>query len=281
MRIDWDSKEISDLLDRALHEDVGSGDITSIVMCPERRPVSAGFLAKQKGVLAGLPLVSRIFKKLDPECQIDESLQDGNLLQPGTLFCKVKGDAKAILSGERLALNFLQRLCGIATQTSTFVDLAKAKGIEVLDTRKTTPLLRMLEKYAVHAGGGTNHRLGLYDGILVKDNHLKLQPDFMKMMKEFRAAKYAASQIEVEVTDPGMLKAAMDAGFVWFLLDNMRPEMIRECVSLKKEGMKFEVSGGISKANFEEYLIPGVDSISIGALTHTIQSLDISMEMEA
>jgi nicotinate-nucleotide pyrophosphorylase (carboxylating) len=278
--MDWDSSEIADLLDRALQEDLGSGDITTSIICSESRSISAEFIAKQKGILAGSPLIPRIFHRLDSGALVKEFLHEGDALVPGTVFCKVKGDARAILSGERLALNFVQRLCGIATQTAAFVQLAKEKGIAVLDTRKTTPLLRMLEKYAVKTGGGVNHRFGLYDGILVKDNHLKLQADFRKLIRQFQNLGYSADKIEIEVTDADMLKAAMDAGGVWFLLDNMKPEMIRECVDLKRKNMKYEVSGGISIANFEEYLISGVDAISIGALTHTIQSLDISMEIQ-
>lgn len=268
------------MIDSALQEDVGTGDITSDVLFPERREISAEFLAKQEGVLAGLPLISRIFQRLDPQSRIETYLADGDALRPGIIFAKVTGDARAILSGERLALNFVQRLSGIATQTARFARQARAYGIAVLDTRKTTPLLRSLEKYAVKTGGGENHRFGLQDGILVKDNHLKLQPDFKKILTQFREKGHSPEKVEIEVTDVHLLKAAMQEGGVWFLLDNMPPEMIRECISLKTRKMKFEVSGGITADNFQDFLIPGVDAISIGALTHSIKSLDISLEIE-
>lgn len=280
MTMEWDSKEITELIDRALMEDIGTGDITSDVLFPERRNISAEFLAKQEGVLAGLPLISQIFHRLDSQSKTEEYLADGDALRPGIVFAKVTGDARAILSGERLALNFVQRLSGIATQTARFVRQARPHGIAVLDTRKTTPLLRSLEKYAVKTGGGENHRFGLQDGILVKDNHLKLQPDFRRILTQFREQGHLPEAVEIEVTDVHMLKAAIQEGGLWFLLDNMSPEMIRECVGLKTRKMKFEVSGGITVENFQDFLISGVDAISIGALTHSIESLDISLEIE-
>jgi nicotinate-nucleotide pyrophosphorylase (carboxylating) len=174
----------------------------------------------------------------------------------------------------------MQRLSGIATQTAAYVALAAPFGIRVLDTRKTTPLLRVLEKYAVKMGGGQNHRIGLYDGILVKDNHLKLEPDFKKILEKFQEKGFPPEKVEIEITSIEMLKNASDSGALWFLLDNMRPSMIRKCVKLKRVQMFYEVSGGISPLNFANYLIRGVDAISIGGLTHSVKSLDISMEME-
>ncbi len=278
--MDWDSDEISAILDRALAEDIGSGDITTNALLSKPRRASAVFLAKQVGVIAGVPLISRIFKRLDSKCRIHELFSDGSRLRAQTVFCKVDGTVQALLASERLALNFLQRLSGIATQTAFFVGKAARFGIDVLDTRKTTPLLRTLEKYAVTAGGGQNHRSGLYDAVLVKDNHLRLQPDFKKLLRQFEQRGYSPPEVEIEVTSPAMLKSAMAAGAVRFLLDNMSPSMIRKCVGIKQDTMYYEVSGGISTKNFSQYLIRGVDAISIGALTHSVQSLDISMEIE-
>jgi nicotinate-nucleotide pyrophosphorylase (carboxylating) len=280
MNIDWSSSEIADLIDRSLSEDIGDGDVTSRVLFPEPRRISAIFLAKQEGILAGLPLVSRIFRRLDERSTIEEYFSDGTPLHPGSVFCKVSGDVVAILSGERLVLNFLQRLCGIATQTSIYAHMARPFGIAVLDTRKTTPMLRKLEKYAVQVGGGTNHRFGLYDGVLVKDNHLQLERDFSKILTLFKKQGYPPEKVEIEVTSLEMLKRAKEAGVLWFLLDNMSPETIRECVGVKTKNMKFEVSGGVTPSNFADYLIQGVDGISIGGLTHSFKSLDISMEIE-
>jgi nicotinate-nucleotide pyrophosphorylase (carboxylating) len=207
--------------------------------------------------------------------------EDGHPVSAGTVLGRIKGTAHAILGGERLTLNLMQRLSGIATQTAAYVALAAPFDIRILDTRKTTPLNRTLEKYAVRVAGGHNHRIGLYDGILVKDNHLKLQPDFRKVLAAFQEKGFPPDRVEIEVVSLEMLKAAMDAGAVWCLLDNMPPSLIRKCVKIKRNRMIFEVSGGVTPKNFVKYLIRGVDAISIGALTHSVKSMDISMETEA
>ena len=267
------------LVDEALAEDIGPGDLTSETLIPISRSISAVFLAKESGTLAGLPLVCKIFRRLDPRCHVKELIVDGGAVKRGFEICRLKGKARALLAGERLVLNFLQRLSGIATETARYVRKAQRFGIAVLDTRKTTPMLRSLEKYAVAIGGGRNHRAGLYDAILVKDNHLKLQPDFRSILESFGARGYAADQVEVEVTTLNMLRRASGAGVRRFLLDNMAPSVIRRCVRRKQPEMYFEVSGGINSSNFSRYLIRGVDAISIGALTHSVRSLDISMEI--
>ncbi len=277
---DWDGPEIRTILDRALAEDIGTGDITSDALFTKPTQISAAFVAKENGVIAGLPLVSRIFKRLNESCKTAFPVKDGQEVTAPCVLCTVRGPANTLLAGERLALNFLQRLSGIATQAAFYASLAVPFGIKVLDTRKTTPLLRLLEKYAVRMGGGRNHRFGLYDGVLVKDNHLKLQPDFRMILESFGRKGIAPEKIEVEVTSLEMLKSAMDAGFSWFLLDNMKPSLIRRCVKIKRGNMTYEVSGGINQRNFPSYLIRGIDGISIGALTHSVKSLDISMEME-
>jgi nicotinate-nucleotide pyrophosphorylase (carboxylating) len=278
--MDWDGLEITKFLDRALAEDVGAGDLTSETLFPNPPIISAHFLAKEDGIVAGIPLVSCIFRRLDRTAEFEAFLEDGQAVNAGTLLCRVKGTANALLAGERLTLNLMQRLSGIATLTATFAGLAAPLEIKVLDTRKTTPLMRLLEKYAVRMGGGHNHRTGLYDGILVKDNHLKMQPDFKAILDAFARKGYFADRVEIEVTSLEMLKKAMDAGAVWFLLDNMKPSVVRKCVKMKRSNMMFEVSGGINPRNFAHYLIRGVDAISVGALTHSVKSLDISMEME-
>ncbi|HEY4492603.1 MAG TPA: carboxylating nicotinate-nucleotide diphosphorylase [Acidobacteriota bacterium] len=277
--MNWDSPEMEALVDEALAEDIGPGDLTSETLIPISRSISAVFLAKESGTLAGLPLVCKIFRRLDPRCHVKELIVDGGAVKRGFEICRLKGKARALLAGERLVLNFLQRLSGIATETARYVRKAQRFGIAVLDTRKTTPMLRSLEKYAVAMGGGRNHRAGLYDAILVKDNHLKLQPDFRSILESFGARGYAADQVEVEVTTLNMLRRASGAGVRRFLLDNMAPSVIRRCVRRKQPEMYFEVSGGINSSNFSRYLIRGVDAISIGALTHSVRSLDISMEI--
>lgn len=278
--MDWNSPDITNIIEQALAEDVGSGDITSTTLFTTKRPSSATFVAKQDGVLAGLPLVSRIFKKLARGAKVEELIGEGEALIAGREICRVSGDIITLLSGERVALNFLQRLSGIATQTAVFVALAGARGIAVLDTRKTTPLLRKLEKYAVEVGGGTNHRFGLFDQVLVKDNHLKSQPDFGKILAAFQAKGIPPEKVEVEVTTLEQLHQALDAGVQWLLLDNMTPSTIRKAVKMKRNSSRYEVSGGVTIHNFSNYLIHGVDAISIGALTHSVKSLDISMELD-
>ena len=278
--MDWDGPEISGIVDRALAEDLGTGDITTTILVTAPPVLTAHFLAKQDGILAGIPLLSRIFRRLDPSALFEGNHHDGEAVTNGTVIGRIKGRTDALLAGERLALNLLQRLSGIATKTSMYAALAAPFKIRVMDTRKTTPLLRSLEKYAVTMGGGFNHRTGLFDGILVKDNHLKLQPDFNKILEAFLKKGYPAEKIEVEVTSPEMLKTAMKAGLRSFLLDNMKPSMIRKCVKIKRSNVTYEVSGGITSSNFVKYLIRGVDAISIGGLTHSVRSLDISMEMD-
>ena len=277
---DWDGPAVAKFITRALAEDVGPGDITAQTLFPDQPVISAHFLAKEAGILSGMPLVTRIFQKLDPKAKIEISTAEGQTFSVGSILGRITAKASALLAGERLSLNLLQRLSGISTQTAMYAALALPFEIKVLDTRKTTPLLRIFEKYAVEMGGGTNHRIGLYDGILVKDNHLKLMPDFKKVMSSFQSKGFSPEQVEIEVTTVEMLKKAMDAGAVWFLLDNMRPSMIRRCIKIKRPNMRYEVSGGITPRNFTRFLIRGVDSISIGALTHSVRSLDISLEME-
>lgn len=277
--MNWDSEKIKTLIDRALQEDIGSGDITTRTLVSEPSIRSAVFMAKENGIIAGLPLLSRIFRHLQHDCTFRESIHEGQNLVPNARICEVTGNCTSLLAGERVALNFLQRLSGIATRTAAYVALAAPYSIAVLDTRKTTPLLREVEKYAVTVGGGVNHRFGLYDGILVKDNHLKIQSDFASILQKFSKAGYSSDKIELEVTSLEMLEEAMKAGARWFLLDNMTPEMIEECVKRKRDNMKFEVSGGINLLNFSQFLIQGVDGISIGALTHSVKSLDISTEI--
>jgi nicotinate-nucleotide pyrophosphorylase (carboxylating) len=275
-----DSPEIRFIIDNALAEDLGTGDVTTRTLIPDPSILSATFLAKEDGILAGLPLIHLIFSRLDPECRFVSGYEDGQPVTAGTVFGRITGRADALLGGERLALNLLQRMSGIATNTASYAALAAPLGIKILDTRKTTPLLRPLEKYAVRMGGGHNHRFGLYDGILVKDNHLKLEPDFKRILRRFEENGFPPDKVEIEVTSLEMLKKAMEAGASWFLLDNMRPSTIRKCIKIKRRTMTYEVSGGITSRTFVKFLIRGVDAISIGGLTHSVKSLDISLEME-
>lgn len=278
--MDWSSSEITDFLNRALQEDLRGGDLTSEVLAPDPPVLTAEFISKDTGVLAGLPLAVEVFRLIDSQVRANSCLPEGSALSTGTVICQLIGKATSLLAGERTALNILQRLCGIATQTSRYVRHAAPYGIQVLDTRKTTPTLRSIEKYAVRVGGGTNHRFGLYDAVLVKDNHLKLQGDFRSVLDAFQRRGIPPENVEIEVTGLSMLRRAIRAGGRWFLLDNMKPSMIRKCLQYKQPGMRYEVSGGMNPRNFSRYLISGVDAISVGGLTHSVRSLDISMEIQ-
>lgn len=277
--MDWDSDEIASVVSQALREDLGDGDLTGNTLVPSDLMGSADFLAKEPGVMAGFPLVQKIFGRLDSRCRVQQRYAEGASFESGAILGSIEAPAGTILAGERVSLNFLQRLCGIATRTAEYVKIATPHGIRILDTRKTTPLLRSLEKYAVLMGGGINHRMGLYDAPMVKDNHLQIQPDFRAVMAAFKEKGIPAEQVEIEVTSVRMLSDAINAGARWFLLDNMAPDQVRECIAIKKPGMKLEVSGGVTIENLNRYMIRGVDFISIGALTHSVRSLDISLEM--
>jgi len=277
-------EQVGHIIDLALAEDVSYGDVTSQLLIPPGQQGKASILVKARGILAGGEVARRVFLKVDPSLDIDLLIKDGARVKPGDIVAIVSGSVTGILKAERVALNFLQRLSGIASQTARYV--ARTRGFDVIiaDTRKTTPGLRMLEKYAVRTGGGKNHRLHLGDGILIKDNHLAvLRASGMSLKDIVAKAKQNAPQgltVEVEVSTVQEAVDAAEAGADIIMLDNMSPDEMRRAADLVPKRVKLEASGGVRLANVGDIARAGVDIISIGALTHSSKALDISLEFE-
>jgi nicotinate-nucleotide pyrophosphorylase (carboxylating) len=281
-RLDWH-------LDAAIREDVGPGDITSSAIVPADAVGRGLFVAREPGILAGGPLLAPLFRRLDADVTVRLLKRDGQALAAGDAIARIAGPARAILSGERAALNFLQRLSGIATMTRRFVDKAAPHGAKILDTRKTTPGWRYLAKYAVRAGGGTNHRMGLYDQVLIKDNHLLLAERrwpsraIAGAVDAARAVAPAVAVVEVEAETLEQVRQAIDAGADAILLDNMSDEQMRQAVELARTHEPrpmLEASGGVTEERVEAIARTGVDWISVGALTHSAPALDIALDLE-
>ncbi len=267
---------------QALAEDLGDGDHTSLATIPEGKQGKARLLVKEEGVLAGVEIALAIFKKVDPELQIANFLKDGERVKYGDIVLYVTGSIYSILVAERLVLNTMQRMSGIATTTRRITDLLKDTGTKVLDTRKTTPNLRFLEKEAVKIGGGVNHRFGLYDMILIKDNHVDYAGGIKKAIeaaKNYLREKDKTLMIEIEVRNLTELEEVLSCEAVdRILLDNFNFETLREAVQLISGRFVTEASGGITEFNILEYAKCGVDYISMGALTHSVKSLDLSLK---
>ncbi len=277
-------EQVNNIIDLALAEDISHGDVTSEALIPPELQGKASLLVKAKGVVAGGEVARKVFLRVDPSLQVKVLTKDGAKVKPGDIVATIFGSVASILKAERVALNFLNRLSGIASQTAQYV--AKTQGLPVIitDTRKTTPGLRLLEKYAVRAGGGQNHRLHLGDGILIKDNHLAALRALGMSLKEIIAkAKQNAPRgltVEVEVNTAEEALDAADAGVDIIMLDNMSPDEMRRVVSLILGQVKVEASGGITLANVRATAMAGVNIISIGALTHSPKALDICLELE-
>lgn len=276
-------KPTHDPIEIALKEDIGEGDITSEFFVPETLQASARIVTREKTVVAGAHTAAEVFRRVDPGTQVDIIRSDGVEVSPNESILEIRGLARSILAAERVALNFLQHLCGVATFTRQFVEAAGTDQVKILDTRKTTPGIRELEKKAVVAGGGTNHRFGLDDMVLVKDNHLICLSDsfrFAEAVKRVRAER-PGMRIEVEADDLRQVRAILKAAEVdLILLDNMRPAQLREAVALGKgRNVKFEASGGVTLKNVRVIAATGVDFISIGALTHSVKAVDLSLEI--
>ncbi len=272
------SDELRALVERALTEDLGRGDFTTQLTIPSDRKARGELIAKQDLVLAGLPVAEAVFKTLDPLIEFEPLAEDGAAVAARTRLARVTGKAATLLAGERVALNFLQRLCGIATITRDFKSKLAGLKTELLDTRKTTPGLRALEKYAVRMGGGSNHRARLDDGILIKNNHLSLAGGIRAAVERARSLRPGVVprlSIEVEVCSAVELEEAIAAGAEAVLLDNMTPAQVRDCVARAAGRVRLEVSGGVSAENIRAYAETGVDSISVGALTHSAPAADI------
>ncbi len=273
---------IDEIIDKALQEDIGGGDFTSLATIPDKTKGKAQLVLKEDGILAGIDVAERVFRKVDKNIHFRKLITDGSKVKKGDIAFTVEGKSVSILSAERLALNFMQRLSGIATFTHKLVTQLKGLNTKVLDTRKTTPLLRELEKHAVRTGGGENHRMGLYDMIMIKDNHI----DFAGGIKQaidsthrYLAEKGKNLKIEIEVRDFDELSQVLECGGInRIMLDNFTPAKLKKAVEIINEKYETEASGGITLETIRQYAETGVDYISVGALTHHVKSLDMSLQ---
>lgn len=277
--------EIEEIVDCALVEDLGGGDITTEALIPDGQQGTASIVANSKGVLAGIEIAKQVFYRIDPRSKVDIILEDGSQIKPGNIIAKVEGKVASILKAERVALNFLQRLSGIASETNRYVKAVEGLPARIMDTRKTTPGLRSMEKYAVRVGGGQNHRMNLGDGILIKDNHIAALRSSGLSLKEIivkareNAPKGLKFEVEVSTLQEGL--EATEAGADIIMLDNMNLEDMRQVVKSIQGRALIEASGGITLNKVRAVAETGVDFISIGALTHSVKALDISLELES
>lgn len=266
------------LIRMALEEDITSEDVSTNAVMPTNVKGTVDLIAKEDGVIAGMDVYARVFKLLDESMEIEMFCQDGDEVKKGDLMAKVTGDIRVLLSGERVALNYLQRMSGIATYTMSVVKLLEGSGVTLLDTRKTTPNCRVFEKYAVRVGGGCNHRYNLSDGVLLKDNHIGAAGSITKAIQMAKAYAPFVRKIEIEVETLEQVKEAVEAGADIIMLDNMTPEVMKQAVELIDGRAQTECSGNITKENIQKIREIGVDFVSSGALTHSAPILDISMK---
>ena len=271
--------QVDKIIEQALIEDIGTGDITTESIIPYDLKAKGIIKAKEEGIIAGLGIAELVFKKLNPKITFQAKIKDGIKVSPGEILAEISGFAQAILEGERIALNFLQKMSGIATITYQFCQEVKDFPVHITDTRKTTPGLRILEKYAVRIGGGYNHRFGLYDAVLIKDNHLAIAGGVKAAISSIRKQISHTMKIEVEVENLSQLQEALEMQADIIMLDNMDLDVIRIAVKMAKNKALIEVSGGITLEKVKEIAQTGVDLISVGALTHSVKSLDINMEI--
>lgn len=269
----------------ALEEDIGRGDVTTDALVPPGMRLVAHIVCRHETVVCGAWIAAEVIRRLDPSLRILESAEDGALVQAGEKVLRIEGLARAVLTAERVALNLFQALCGISTMTRRFVDIVGPFGVDVLDTRKTTPMLRVLEKYAVRCGGGRNHRFGLFDQVLIKDNHRMIwresgRSGLGEAIREARRAN-PGMVIEVEVEDEAELSEVLPERPEWVLLDNMRVEQLRRCVDRCRGICLTEASGGVTLDSAAAVAATGVNAISIGCLTHSAPSADLSLEVES
>ncbi|MBI2489148.1 MAG: carboxylating nicotinate-nucleotide diphosphorylase [Planctomycetes bacterium] len=300
MKFDFEPEKIDTLIQLAIQEDIGTGDITTENLIPENLVIKGSFVAKDDGIVAGLPVVEYFFSKLDKKAIVKRIVEEGAQVNKGNIIAVVKGSARALLSGERIALNFLQRLSGIATSASQFVERVKPIKVDIMDTRKTIPGWRYLEKYAVAIGGGVNHRMGLYDQALIKDNHLDIMESKLFPSSSFAGGVEDAVSllrrklrrdvlIEIEVRTIDEVGNALKAGVDIILFDNMNIAQLKDAVKLVKEWKSkkktslplTEASGNVTLENVRLVAETGVDRISVGAITHSAKAMDISLEIES
>lgn len=274
---------INALLDLGIEEDISTGDITTESIIPESMNAAATMTAKQDGVISGLEIVKMVYDRFQKDVLFTPYFKDGDSVKKGDVILKVEATYPTLLRGERLSLNIFQRMCGIATETAKYVKELADTHTELLDTRKTAPGLRVLDKMAVKHGGGTNHRMGLYDMAMIKDNHIKMAGGIAKAVEQVRARIAEGIKIEVETTNLDEVHQAIEAGADIIMLDNMDNNTMTEAVRIIKaadKGIKTEASGNMSIPRLKEVAATGVDYISVGALTHTVKGMDISMNIE-
>ncbi len=270
------ARAIEDNISAALAEDIGVGDWTA-ALTPEARTSQATIISRTDAILCGEAWVEECFRRLDPGVRVTWHAHDGAALRPGASVCEISGNTRALLTGERTALNFLQTLSAVATKTQRYVQAVAGTHAKIVDTRKTLPGLRLAQKYAVRTGGGTNHRLGLYDGVLIKENHIAAAGGVRQALESARAAAPAHVWIQIEVETKAQLQEALAAGARMILLDNMTPDQMREAVAVTAGRAELEASGGITLDNVRSVAETGVDRISIGSLTKDVQAIDLSM----
>lgn len=267
------------LFDLAYAEDIGDGDITTNNLIPPEANKTAILVAKEPGVIAGLPVAEMVFKKFDKNIQWNEKISDGSQVYPGDVLVEFTGNYRALLTGERKALNFLQRLSGIATYAHLCMKEVEGTKVEILDTRKTLPGYRHLDKYAVRMGGASNHRFGLYDMVMIKDNHIQVAGGIKPAVEAIRSKIPKSIKIEVETSNLEMVQEALDADVDIIMLDNMSSKLMAEAVKLINKRAKIEASGNMTQKRIRKVAGTGVDYISIGALTHSVKALDISQRI--
>jgi len=270
---------IHETLLAALREDIGAGDITSRSTVPPDARATGRFTAKQALVVSGLPVIEEVIRLVDPELRFEMASSDGASVSTGAVLASMQGSARSVLTAERTALNLLQRMCGIATLTHQYVDRIQGTCARIVDTRKTVPGLRVLDKYAVSCGGGMNHRMGLFDGVLIKNNHLAFHASVAQAVQEARKHLGHLTKIEVEVRNLDELRSALDAGADVVLLDNFTPELTRQAVQIASGRIPIESSGGITLETVRSFAEAGVDYISVGALTHSVPAVDIHLRV--
>ncbi len=271
---------LNELIEKSLKEDIGTGDITTLSTIPADKTITGTFLAKENGILCGMEVVEKVFHFVDPKIELKVEKKDGDAIAKGDVIAKVSGNARCILTGERLALNLLQHMSGIATRTREAVDQIKGTNARIADTRKTTPGLRVLEKYAVRVGGGSNHRFNLADGVLIKDNHIAAAGGITAAVKMAKENIPHTLKIEVEIETFEELQEALDAGADIIMLDNMSNEDMKKAVGIVAGRAITEASGNMGEKDLRAVAETGVDLISIGALTHSVKALDISLKFK-
>lgn len=277
IEIDWEKVDL--IIENTLEEDLGSGDVTTDAIFSVDDTCEALIIAKEEGIIAGIPIAERVFQKLAPEVTVAQKLKDGEHVNPGDEILVIKGSIHAVLSGERLSLNLLQRMSGIATATSKYVAAISGYRTRILDTRKTAPGLRVLDKYAVSIGGGCNHRFGLYDAVLIKDNHIDFAGNISNAVEIVRSKYQSKFKVEVETSTLDEVREALKAGADIIMLDNMTVEMMKEAVRIINGKSIAEASGGITLDTVRQIADTGVDFISVGAITHSSPALDIGLYM--